>query len=159
MRCRNISRTFRYTLVLLATVAAIAALAEDVAARCPNCRKDVSAQEYHNFCQECGAKLAGELLVGSTPAGATVIIDGELVVGKVTPCRAEELSWAEHEVKLTLAGYQNWVDKMVAVAGHTNRVRPTLTPIPRSGLLKVLSAARYRSGSRWRNSWPDTTLY
>ena len=77
----------------------------------------------------------GSLSVRSTPAGATVRIDGE--AAGVTPLAREGVPPGERLVAVSLDGYRQWRGPIWVYAGEKSKVETTLTPLP--GLLEVVS--------------------
>lgn len=77
----------------------------------------------------------GEFSFSTTPAGAEVLIDGQ-VLG-TTPYRAEILQ-GDHEVTLKLAGHKAWQDSLEVVAGQTVEL-PAVTLERADGLVFIRS--------------------
>lgn len=73
--------------------------------------------------------------ISSEPAGADVLVDGELV--GTTPIAAELLQ-GEREVTLKLAGYKAWQDSLVVEAAKDFAV-PAVTLVPADGLAFIRS--------------------
>ena len=85
------------------------------------------------------AKDTGSLTVNSEPGGATIYIDG-ISSGKTTRDTVSDITVGNHELKLTLAGYNDYTSSVIVEKDHTNNVQkanlvpvtpnvPTTTPI------------------------------
>jgi hypothetical protein len=70
----------------------------------------------------------GTLQVVSTPAGATVVLDGA-ATGLVTACDVTNVVAGVHEVLLRLDGYVDFVTEVEVVANETRTVEATLVPL------------------------------
>lgn len=70
----------------------------------------------------------GFLQVTSTPAGATILING--VPAGITPVILSEMPEGEVELRLTLAGYYDWTAVTSIIPGQTIPVSGSLIPVP-----------------------------
>ena len=70
----------------------------------------------------------GFLQVTSTPAGATILING--VPAGITPVVLSEMPEGEVELRLTLAGYYDWTAVTSIIPGETVPVSGSLIPVP-----------------------------
>lgn len=70
----------------------------------------------------------GFLQVTSTPAGATILING--VPAGITPVILSEMPEGEVELRLTLAGYYDWTAVTSVIPGQTVPVSGALVPVP-----------------------------
>ena len=66
----------------------------------------------------------GSLQVLSRPAGAQVILDGQ-IVGK-TPLTIPDVSAGSHDVRLELPGFNRWATTVEVPAGKPARVAASL---------------------------------
>lgn len=78
---------------------------------------------------------SAKLVVSSTPAGATVVVNG-LTKG-VTPCVVDRLNAGENTVSLSLAGHAPFVQKVKLQVGDEQKIDVTLNPLPAA--LSILS--------------------
>ncbi|MGB3458852.1 MAG: PEGA domain-containing protein [Halobacteriota archaeon] len=86
-----------------------------------------------------GPSIDGFLSVTSTPSGADITIDGR-PIGEKTP-HSMPLMPGSHTIKLTLAGYQDWTERVQVTGGSTINVHATLIPTPTiTGFLSVTSS-------------------
>ena len=69
---------------------------------------------------------SGSLQVSSNPSGAAVYVDQ--IYRGVTSTVVGNLAPGSHSVRLTKAGYQDWVGSVSIAAGATTYLSPTLTP-------------------------------
>jgi hypothetical protein len=76
--------------------------------------------------QSQGGTIAGSLWLMSTPAQASVFLDGQLV-GK-TPIAIPDLSEGAHAVRLELSGYRGWTSEVHIRSNRRERVIVTLEP-------------------------------
>nr|QNO52397.1 hypothetical protein IAKEDICC_00018 [Methanosarcinales archaeon ANME-1 ERB6] len=100
----------------------------------------------------------GSISVTSSPSGADISLNGE-PINAVTPYTIQHLDPAyTYTIKLSLEGYQDWVQKNVnVVSQQTTYVSATLTPIPPPPVCtpyatKCIGNNLYRcsyDGSRW----------
>jgi len=79
------------------------------------------------------AQDTGSIYMVTTPQGANAYVDGTYY--GITPALATGLSAGNHEVKLSLAGFKEWVGTVNVVSGSTTTVTQTLhtgtaTPTP-----------------------------
>jgi len=83
----------------------------------------------------------GSIKVTSDPSGATVCLDDDDWYLYETPCTITGVEPGDgHSLKITLKGYQDWLDDNVQVAvGETTPIHATLTPIPTTGSIYVTS--------------------
>jgi hypothetical protein len=83
----------------------------------------------------------GSIRVTSDPSGATVSLDGDNWWLYETPCTITGVEPGDgHSLKITLKGYQDWLDDNVQVAvGETTPIDATLAPIPTTGSIYVTS--------------------
>jgi hypothetical protein len=81
------------------------------------------------------ASDSAKLTIVSTPAGATVVVNG-LSKG-VTPCEIERLPAGENDVSVTLAGYVSFQQKVKLQAGEEQKIETILAPEPAS--LSIIS--------------------
>jgi len=70
------------------------------------------------YIMEEKAPTTGNIYIKSDPTGARIFIDGE-DTGKLTPETIKDLSLGEHEIKLTLPGYVDYVTTETTVPGET----------------------------------------
>jgi hypothetical protein len=73
----------------------------------------------------------GTIYVVSTPQGANAYVDG--VYYGITPALATGLSPGNHQVRISLSGFQDWVGTVYVASGSTTTVTQTLhvgTPTP-----------------------------
>lgn len=84
--------------------------------------------EFHLF------KRTGKLNVISIPSGANVYVDN--VYKGQTPITITKLSVGQHVVKLTKAGYNNYITTISITAGKTTKLNVVLTPISPTALTK-----------------------
>ena len=92
------------------------------------------------------AQDTGSIYMVSTPQGANAYVDGTYF--GITPALATGLTAGNHEVKISLAGFQDWVGNVNVVAGatttvtqtlHVGTVTPTPTPTGTTGSVAVSS--------------------
>lgn len=82
----------------------------------------------------------GSLYTASMPLGAEIFIDGNPTDPIVTtPAMVTNLTAGSHTVKLTKTGYQDWTGTVNIVAGTTQYINPTLTPLTTTGSLEINS--------------------
>ncbi|MCE5297475.1 MAG: PEGA domain-containing protein [Methanoregulaceae archaeon] len=77
------------------------------------------------------APESGTIYVVSTPQGASAYVDG--VYYGITPALATGLSPGNHQVRISLSGFQDWVGTVYVASGATTTVTQTLhvgTPTP-----------------------------
>jgi hypothetical protein len=77
------------------------------------------------------APETGTIYVVSTPQGANAYVDG--VYYGITPALATGLSPGNHQVRISLSGFQDWVGTVFVSSGATTTVSQTLhvgTPTP-----------------------------
>jgi hypothetical protein len=87
----------------------------------------------------CKKAEYGAIDVKSTPTGATIYLDGE-DTGDKTDAILDELEPADYIVKLTLQGYEDYLDTVTVEAGDTVEIDATLKQIPPAyGSLQVNS--------------------
>ena len=102
---------------------------------------------------------AGSLSFYSTPPNAEIFIDGTDMKA-TTPATITNLSPGEHDVRLTLTGYQDWTGKVTITAGQTAYLSPALTPLTTTGALEITStppgARVYIDGSDVQRITPAT---
>lgn len=79
----------------------------------------------------------GGFTLNTSPAGATVYVDGTRVPG-VTPVTAADLSAGAHQVRVEMSGQGTWEDEIVIAAGQTVAV-PTVTLSPAEVLVRFAS--------------------
>lgn len=73
----------------------------------------------------------GSIYMVTTPQGASAYVDG--VYYGITPALATGLAAGSHQVRLSLAGFQEWIGNVNVVGGSTTTVTQTLhvaTPTP-----------------------------
>ncbi len=92
-----------------------------------------------------GPSIDGFLSVTSTPSGADIAIDGR-PIGEKTPHTAP-LMPGPHTIKLTLADYQDWTERVQVTGGKTTDVQATLTPIPAPAIDGFLSVTSRPAGA------------
>ena len=89
----------------------------------------------------------GSIYMVTTPQGANAYVDG--VYYGITPALATGLTVGNHEVKLSRAGFKEWVGTVNVVSGstttvtqtlHTGTVTPTPTKTPETGTVAVSSS-------------------
>ena len=82
----------------------------------------------------------GAIEVKSTPTGATIFLDGD-DTGEETDAILDELEPDDYTVKLTLTGYEDYVDTVTVEAGDTAEVDANLVAVtpPAYGALQVNS--------------------
>jgi N-acetylneuraminic acid mutarotase len=68
----------------------------------------------------------GMLHITSTPTGADVFVDNA-ATGRKTNCVINNLAAGDHPVKLTLAGYADYTDNVLIIAGQTAELNATLS--------------------------------
>ena len=89
------------------------------------------ATNWYSFLSKLIAALGGggggtgDIHIVSTPAGAEIWLDGN-DLGGVTPATVQDVPEGQHQVKLTLNGYQDWTGNVDVVAGQTAEVNATL---------------------------------
>lgn len=97
----------------------------------------------------CAPDKFGSLSIQSTPAGASVSIDGS-ATGQKTDCVVESLAVGEHTILLSLTDYIDYYDTVNVVADETVLVSAALTQVPVYGAVEVNStptgAAIYLDG-------------
>jgi len=71
--------------------------------------------------------VLGELTIESTPAGALILIDGNLV-GQ-TPMAWMKIAKGTHQIRLILPGYKDWTMQIAVDAGESKRIAANLVPI------------------------------
>jgi serine/threonine-protein kinase len=71
-----------------------------------------------------GSRAGAPMIVESRPAGASVLLDGQLI-GK-TPLTLGDVSAGAHEVSIELAGYRSWTTSVRVVPGERHRVAASL---------------------------------
>jgi len=89
-----------------------------------------------NLEQEVAAELLprwAEVKLDSQPAGATLLVDGELV-GQ-TPLTVEILE-GSHDLQLSLDGYKSWVEPIEVTAGQAMEL-PAVKMVRADGLVKI----------------------
>jgi len=86
----------------------------------------------------CAPDKFGSLSIQSTPAGATVSIDGA-ATGLTTDCIVESLAVGDHTILLSLAEYINYHDTVRVVAEETVLVSAVLEHVPVYGAIQVNS--------------------
>jgi hypothetical protein len=69
-----------------------------------------------------------KLAVESSPAGATLLVDGKAVPQR-TPTHLAALTPGVHTLRLTLAGHEVWVRRVDLRGGETLRVEAALRPL------------------------------
>jgi hypothetical protein len=74
------------------------------------------------------ARGPGKVRVRSTPAGATVLVDGK--VRGISPLELELASGKTYELTLSQDGYEPWSTIVEPAAGKTRSVETRLTPVP-----------------------------
>lgn len=85
----------------------------------------------------------GSIYMLTTPQGANAYVDGTSY--GLTPALATNLASGTHQVRLSLAGFQDWVGNVNVPAGSTITVSqtlsliPTTTPVPGTGSIAVSS--------------------
>jgi predicted secreted protein len=84
--------------------------------------------------------VSGSLEISSTPAGATIYIDGSST-GSITPCTIAGLTPGSHTVKLSKTYYKNKTGTETVVAGSTAGVNWALTSAPSTTINISPSAA------------------
>ncbi len=72
------------------------------------------------------ASAAGSLWLMSTPALASVFLDGQLV-GK-TPIAIPDLAEGTYSLRLELAGYRVWISEVRVRSNRRQRISATLEP-------------------------------
>lgn len=80
----------------------------------------------------------GSLSFYSTPPGAGIFIDGT-DQGVKTPSTLTGLTAGTHNVRLTLAGYQDWTGTVIVTAGQTAYLNPALTLLGTIGAFEISS--------------------
>lgn len=80
----------------------------------------------------------GSLSFFSTPPGAVIFIDGT-DQGVRTPSTLTGLTAGTHDVKLTLAGYLDWIGTVTVTAGQTAYLNPALTLLGTIGAFEISS--------------------
>jgi len=77
----------------------------------------------------------GSIAISSTPSGASIYFEG--VYKGTTPKLLTDIPQGSHQIKLTLAGYNDWSYKTLTAAGRNSFLKaelitaiPTLTPLP-----------------------------
>lgn len=80
----------------------------------------------------------GNLQVSSSPAGASVFVDGNYY--GTTPATVGNLATGSHTVSLRLAGYAEYSTTVSISAGSTTTINPVLTSSPTYGSISVTSA-------------------
>jgi len=104
----------------------------------------------------------GFLAVTSTPPGASVFINQELL--GTTPLSLE-LEVGQYEVALKLAGYVDYIGIADIVAGQTTTIDPVLVPIPTAPSkvtgLNATNIAETSFRASWNGNPPEegVTLY
>jgi len=83
------------------------------------------------------AQRTGSIRVTSTPTGARVFLDGT-DKGMNTDCTLTNVSAGSHSLKLTMAGYADYLTTTSVTAGQTATVNATMTQAP--GALAVTPA-------------------
>lgn len=98
-----------------------------------------SGQTTNVFASLVPSQNTGTLRVTSTPSGAGIYID-EGYRGE-TPTTVGNLVQGSHNVRLRLAGYQDYVTTVVINAGQTTTINPALQPTvnPQNGYILVSS--------------------
>jgi len=101
----------------------------------------LNTQVYASLSQITPA--TGSIYVTSVPSGASVYVDGTYY--GPSPQLASGLSPGYHQVRISLAGFQDWIGNVLVNSGETTRVSQTLsvTPTPTavtgSGSLSIQS--------------------
>jgi PKD repeat protein len=73
------------------------------------------------------APTTGTLDVSSVPNGAEIFINGQDQV-KATPAIIQNIPVGDHELKLTLAGFDDYITTFTISGGETTTLSPILTP-------------------------------
>ncbi len=87
----------------------------------------------------------GSIYATTVPQGASVYVDG--IYYGPSPQIASGLATGTHQVRLSLAGFQDWVGQVEVIGGKTTTISRTLsvsptvppTPVPGTGTLTVAS--------------------
>jgi len=82
----------------------------------------------------------GSVNITSTPAGAVVAVDGQVLGTIKTPVTLSDIEPGYHTVEVTLAGHQPWSAIVQVTAGEISVVPVVLTPVPPTGTLNVTSS-------------------
>jgi hypothetical protein len=74
------------------------------------------------------ARFIGQLVIQSSPPGATVFIDGE-PAGE-TPLKSLRVRAGSHAIRIELAKFRRWTTAIHVPAGSQTNVTATLQPVP-----------------------------
>jgi hypothetical protein len=77
-----------------------------------------------------GAFAKGTLSVTSDPAGATISVDNSSV--GISPLTASDITEGNHQITITLEGYQEYSTSILVTAGNASTVSATLLKVPPS---------------------------
>lgn len=79
----------------------------------------------------------GSLNIVSSPTGAWIYID-DISQGSKTPNTVDNLAPGNHNVKLVMSGYQDWINTINVIAGQTINVSAELTKeLPTTGNVRI----------------------
>jgi hypothetical protein len=74
--------------------------------------------------------ITGSIFVFSTPPGASVYLDDDIYMNKITPCVLSEVAVGPHSIKLTKSGYFTVTRNVSVYVGRTTRLDENLTGCP-----------------------------
>ncbi|MDO9555041.1 MAG: PEGA domain-containing protein [Atribacterota bacterium] len=77
----------------------------------------------------------GRIIVTSHPQGAKVYLDN--VYQEVTPLNLDRVTAGQHQIKLVMAGYQDWSKYILVSPSQTTTVSADLVPFPVYGSISV----------------------
>jgi hypothetical protein len=84
--------------------------------------------------------ILGSISVSSSPAGATILLDGFVGPRVKTPYTFADLLMGTHTVELFLDGYEVWLRNIQVTAGETTPIHAILTPICTTGSISISSS-------------------
>lgn len=96
---------------------------------------------------------SAQLVIGSTPQGAQVTIDGS--AGGKTPCTIPAIASGIHKIDITLKGYSPYSDEFTVQAGDLRKIDVTLVSLPGSlSVVSIPDGARIYLNNRFRAESP-----